>query len=186
MAYARRLNLASQQGEPGARVNDQPLSWSQLASLSGAPESNLRQDPQLFPLPEELAPAHLASQTTSMTDTRSQEEIERTRRLHRPGPRRGLDDLPAMWEELGKTAGTEEQRERARTFVPRLQFLGAALGNWGAVRAAAYQIETDASEDYSADLITGVDYQSIAEQLAIVFRRVPDDPDTARPDGGVA
>jgi hypothetical protein len=60
MAYARRLNLASQQGKVGARVNDQPLSLSQLASLSGAMESNLRQDPQLFPLPEELAPVRLA------------------------------------------------------------------------------------------------------------------------------
>jgi hypothetical protein len=59
-AYARRLNLASQQGQAGARVNDQPLSLSQLASLSGAMESNLRQDPQLFPLPEELAPVRLA------------------------------------------------------------------------------------------------------------------------------
>jgi hypothetical protein len=60
MAYARRLNLGSQQGQAGARVNDQPLSLSQLASLSGAPKSNLRQDPQLFPLPEELAPVRLA------------------------------------------------------------------------------------------------------------------------------
>jgi acetyl-CoA carboxylase beta subunit len=60
MAYARRLNLASQQGKVGARVNDQPLSLSQLASLSGATESNLRQDPQLFPLPEELAPVRQA------------------------------------------------------------------------------------------------------------------------------
>jgi hypothetical protein len=60
MAYARRLNLASQQGELGARVNDQPLSVAQLASLSGARESELRRDPQLFPLPEELEPVRLA------------------------------------------------------------------------------------------------------------------------------
>jgi hypothetical protein len=60
IAYARRLNLASQQGELGARVNDQPLSLSQLASLSGAREADLRRDSQLFPLPEELAPVRLA------------------------------------------------------------------------------------------------------------------------------
>jgi hypothetical protein len=41
-AYARRLDLASQQGQVGARVNDQPLSLSQLASLSGVRENNLR------------------------------------------------------------------------------------------------------------------------------------------------
>ncbi|WP_455727215.1 hypothetical protein, partial [Burkholderia stabilis] len=54
--YARRLNLVSQQNQPGARVDGQPLSLPQLASLSGATEGQLRQDPQLFALPAELAP----------------------------------------------------------------------------------------------------------------------------------
>ncbi|WP_241295946.1 hypothetical protein, partial [Burkholderia stabilis] len=45
--YARRLNLASQQNHPGARIDGQPLSLTQLASLSGAMEAHLRQDPQL-------------------------------------------------------------------------------------------------------------------------------------------
>ena len=51
IAYARRLNLASQQGQPGARVAGQPLGLAQLASLSGAKESDLRRDPQLVALP---------------------------------------------------------------------------------------------------------------------------------------
>ena len=51
IAYARRLNLASQQGQPGARVAGQPLGLAQLASLSGAKESHLRADPQLVALP---------------------------------------------------------------------------------------------------------------------------------------
>ncbi|NTX22017.1 hypothetical protein [Burkholderia cepacia] len=45
--YARRLNLASRQNRPGARIGGQPLSLTQLASLSGATEAHLRQDPQL-------------------------------------------------------------------------------------------------------------------------------------------
>ncbi|WP_175811001.1 hypothetical protein, partial [Burkholderia cepacia] len=56
LPYARRLNLASQQGQPGARVGGQPLSLAQLASLSGATEAELRRDPQLVALPAELAP----------------------------------------------------------------------------------------------------------------------------------
>ncbi|HDR9586732.1 TPA: hypothetical protein QDC22_004179 [Burkholderia stabilis] len=45
--YARRLNLVSQQNQPGARVDGQPLSLTQLASLSGAQASDLRRDRQL-------------------------------------------------------------------------------------------------------------------------------------------
>ena len=60
LPYARRLNLASQQDQPGARVNGQPLTIAQLASLSGATEAHLRADPQLVALPEELAPVRLA------------------------------------------------------------------------------------------------------------------------------
>ncbi|WP_241295948.1 hypothetical protein, partial [Burkholderia stabilis] len=58
--YARRLNLASQQSHPGARIDGQPLGLPQLASLSGATEGQLRQDPQLFALPAELAPVRAA------------------------------------------------------------------------------------------------------------------------------
>ncbi|WP_241337883.1 hypothetical protein, partial [Burkholderia stabilis] len=58
--YARRLNLASQQNQPGARIDGQPLNLSQLASLSGAKEAHLRQDPQLVALPVELAPVRAA------------------------------------------------------------------------------------------------------------------------------
>jgi len=58
--YARRLNLASQQDLPGARVQGQPLTLDQLASLSGAVESDLREDAQLVPLPPELLPVRLA------------------------------------------------------------------------------------------------------------------------------
>ncbi len=60
IAYARRLNLASQQDRPGGRVQGQPLTVDQLASLSGATEGNLRLDPQLVPLPPELLPVRLA------------------------------------------------------------------------------------------------------------------------------
>jgi len=58
--YARRLNLASQQDKPAARVNGQPLSIAQLASLSGATKINLRLDPQLKPLPQALLPVRQA------------------------------------------------------------------------------------------------------------------------------
>ncbi len=60
MPYARRLNVASQQNHPGARIDGQPLSLAQLASLSGAAEDDLRRDPQLFALPAELAPVRAA------------------------------------------------------------------------------------------------------------------------------
>src|SRR5204862_172590 len=55
-AYARRLDQASRGGQAGAQVNGQPLTLAQLAALSGAMEFHLRQDPQLVPLPAELAP----------------------------------------------------------------------------------------------------------------------------------
>ena len=58
--YVRRLNLASQQDQPGARVNGQPLSIPQLVSLSGSTAGHLREDPQLKPLPPELLPVRHA------------------------------------------------------------------------------------------------------------------------------
>ncbi|WP_156815027.1 hypothetical protein [Burkholderia stabilis] len=58
--YARRLNLVSQQNQPGARIDGQPLGLAQLAGLSGATEAYLRRDPQLFALPAELAPVRAA------------------------------------------------------------------------------------------------------------------------------
>ncbi|MGF6851211.1 hypothetical protein [Paraburkholderia sp. CI3] len=76
----------------------------------------------------------------SQTDTRTPEEIARTANLHRRGLQRGLDDLPAMWQSLGQTVGTEEQQQRARTFVSRLQGVEGALRrqDWGALRDAAH------------------------------------------------
>ncbi|XUW93445.1 hypothetical protein OH764_33150 (plasmid) [Burkholderia sp. M6-3] len=112
----------------------------------------------------------------SQRDTRTREEIARTAALHRPTVQRGLDDLPSMRQSLGTIAGTEEQRQQARTFSPRLQEVEDALhqGNWDAVRDEAFAIHEDSLADYEADRITGVDYNTISEQLSIVFRRVPE------------
>ncbi|XUW93182.1 hypothetical protein OH764_34090 (plasmid) [Burkholderia sp. M6-3] len=111
------------------------------------------------------------------TDMRTQEEIARTAHLHRRGQQRGLDELPTMRLSLGETAGTEEQRRQARAFAPRLAEVERALrqGDWNAVRGGAYSLYDSAFADYEADRIIGADYNSIAEQLSIVFRRVPSD-----------
>ncbi|OXJ07911.1 hypothetical protein CFB39_37495 [Burkholderia sp. AU6039] len=110
-------------------------------------------------------------------DTRTAEEIARTAALHRPGVQRGLDDLPAMRQSLGTTPGTEKQRQRAQTYVGRLAVLETSLRgeNWSALRHAAYAIEEQAADDYEDDEISGAAYSSITDQLAIVFRRVPEE-----------
>jgi len=105
LAYARRLNLASQQGEPGARVGDQPLSLAQLASLSGAKESVLRQDPQLVALPVELAPVREAFPREA-----DEANLAYARRLNlasqkgEPGARVG--DQPLSLDQLASLSGT--------------------------------------------------------------------------------
>jgi hypothetical protein len=117
-AYARRLNLASQQGEAGACVNDQPLSLSQLASLSGAMESNLRQDPQLFPLPEELAPVRLAfprqAKESAMAYTR---RLNLASQQGQAGAR--VNDQPLSLPQLASLSGaTEADLRRDRQLFP--------------------------------------------------------------------
>jgi hypothetical protein len=128
----------------------------------------------------------------SNPDHRSHEEIERTRVLHRPGPSLGLDDLPALREGLGRQ-GTLEQRDRARSYGPGLAqtetqlltYLSLALASGDtqsrqsldaldALRATARDIQERAEEDYENSNIMGVDYESIMQQLGILFRRVDD------------
>lgn len=63
-AYARWLDTASQKGEPKALVDGQPLTIAQLALLSGATESSLRQERQLRDLPPEPGSILLANPST--------------------------------------------------------------------------------------------------------------------------
>ncbi|WP_455726305.1 hypothetical protein, partial [Burkholderia stabilis] len=105
--YARRLNLASQQNQPGARVDGQPLSVTQLASLSGAIEAYLRQDPQLFALPAELAPVRAAFPRQN-----NEKAIQYARRLNlasqqsHPGAR--IDGQRLSLTQLASLSGTKE------------------------------------------------------------------------------
>ncbi|WP_158288002.1 TAL effector repeat-containing protein [Xanthomonas oryzae] len=110
-------------------------------------------------------------------DARSAEEIARTAQLHRSAPALGLDDLPQMRTDLGNsTVCTVEQRERAKTYIARLQQIEEFHNaqNWSALREAAHAIQEHVTNDYEQHLIIGSDYASIADQLAIIFRSVPD------------
>ncbi|WP_322074819.1 hypothetical protein [Burkholderia cepacia] len=104
IAYARRLNLASQRGQPGARVGDQPLSLDQLASLSGAKKSDLTQDPQLVALPAELVPVREAFPRQG-----NEANLAYARRLNlasqwgQPGARIG--DQPLSLDQLASVSG---------------------------------------------------------------------------------
>jgi len=111
-----------------------------------------------------------------VADQRSPDEIRRTQNLHRRGRVLGLNDLPIMRQNLGHTAGTPEQQQRARTYITRLSGVAESLyrADWGTLRSTARETLNDAADDYEADRIIGADYESIAQQLAIVFRRVPD------------
>ncbi|WP_241337854.1 hypothetical protein, partial [Burkholderia stabilis] len=105
--YARRLNLASQQSHPGARIDGQPLGLPQLASLSGATEGQLRQDPQLFALPAELAPVRAAFPRQD-----NEKNIPYARRLNLasqqslPGAR--IDGQPLSLPQLASLSGAME------------------------------------------------------------------------------
>ncbi|WP_412473112.1 hypothetical protein [Burkholderia stabilis] len=109
--YARRLNLASRQNQPGARVDGQPLSLPQLASLSGAKETDLRQDPQLFALPVELAPVRAAFPRED-----NEKAIQYARRLNlasrqnHPGAR--IDGQPLSLAQLANLSGAAERQLR--------------------------------------------------------------------------
>ncbi|WP_175984708.1 hypothetical protein [Burkholderia stabilis] len=109
--YARRLNLASQQNHPGARIDGQPLSLTQLASLSGAQASDLRRDPQLFALPVELASVRAAFPRQD-----NEKNIPYARRLNlasqqnQPGAR--IDGQPLSLTQLASLSGAEETRLR--------------------------------------------------------------------------
>ncbi|NTX19003.1 hypothetical protein [Burkholderia cepacia] len=121
--YARRLNLASQQGQPGARVGDQPLSLPQLASLSGAKENNLRQDPQLVALPAELSPVREAFPRQD-----NEKALPYARRLNlasqqgQPGARVG--GQPLSLAQLARLSGATENSLRRD---PQLVALPAEL-----------------------------------------------------------
>ncbi|WP_175984702.1 hypothetical protein, partial [Burkholderia stabilis] len=115
--YARRLNLASQQNQPGARIDGQPLSLAQLAGLSGATEAYLRQDPQLFALPVELAPVRAAFPRQD-----NEKAIQYARRLNLasqqslPGARIGGQPL-SLSQLAGLSGATEAQLRRDRQLV---------------------------------------------------------------------
>ncbi|WP_176234242.1 hypothetical protein, partial [Burkholderia cepacia] len=107
LVYARRLNLASQRGQPGARVGDQPLSLDQLASLSGAKKSDLTQDPQLVALPAELVPVREAFPRQG-----NEANLAYARRLNlasqrgQPGARVG--DQPLNLDQLSSLSGAKK------------------------------------------------------------------------------
>ncbi|WP_175811032.1 hypothetical protein [Burkholderia cepacia] len=109
--YARRLNLASQQNQPGARIDGQPLSLTQLASLSGAQPSDLRKDPQLVALPVELAPVRAAFPRED-----NEKAIQYARRLNlasqqnQPGAR--IDGQPLRLSQLASLSGATERQLR--------------------------------------------------------------------------
>ncbi|WP_175997509.1 hypothetical protein [Burkholderia stabilis] len=105
--YARRLNLASQQNQPGARIDGQALSLPQLASLSGATEGDLRKDPQLFALPVELVSVRAAFPRQD-----NEKAIQYARRLNlasqqnQPGAR--IDGQPLSLSQLASLSGAME------------------------------------------------------------------------------
>ncbi|WP_175865880.1 hypothetical protein [Burkholderia cepacia] len=107
LAYARRLNLASQWGQPGARIGDQPLSLDQLASVSGAPKFELRRDPQLVALPAELVPVREAYPRQN-----NEANLAYARRLNlasqrgQPGARVG--DQPLNLDQLSSLSGAKK------------------------------------------------------------------------------
>jgi hypothetical protein len=120
-------------------------------------------------------PAHATLMGGRSADTRTPEEIARTATLHRRGERKGIEALPTMRQSLGTTAGTtEQQRQVAQTYVGRLAEIEEFLHKQrlGVLRNAAYAIQDDAEDDYKEYRISGADYVSITDQLAIVFRQV--------------
>ena len=110
--YARRLNLASQQGQPNSRVNNEPLSIAQLASLSGAKESHLRADPQLVALLPALAPVR-----TAFPREENEKAIQYARRLNLASqqgqPNSRVNNQPLSIAQLASLSGAKESHLRA-------------------------------------------------------------------------
>ncbi|HDR9496379.1 TPA: hypothetical protein QDC04_007855 [Burkholderia stabilis] len=160
--YARRLNLASQQSLPGARIDGQPLSLPQLASLSGATEAHLRQDPQLFALPLELASVRAAFPRQD-----NEKAIQYARRLNlasqqnQPGAR--VDGQPLSLPELASLSGAKEIDLRQD---PRLVALPAELAP---VRAAFPRQDNEKAIQYARRL-------NLASQQSLPGARVDGQP----------
>ncbi|RJF92562.1 hypothetical protein [Noviherbaspirillum saxi] len=123
IAYARRLHAAGQRGEAGAMVDGERLSIEQLARLSGATESHLRQDPQLQGLPPELEPIRLAYPRRG-----GENHIAYARRLHEAGQRGEagamVDGERLSIEQLARLSGAMEANLR---LDPQLQGLPPEL-----------------------------------------------------------
>ncbi len=143
--YARRLNLVSQQNQPGARVGGQPLDLTQLASLSGAKEANLRQDPQLVALPAELAPVRAAFPRQG-----NEKNMPYARRLNlasqqnQPGAR--IDGQPLSLPQLASLSGAIEAHLRQD---PQLVALPVELAS---VRAAFPRQDNEQAIQYARRL----------------------------------
>ncbi len=160
--YARRLNLASQQSLPGARIDGQPLSLPQLASLSGAKDTTLRQDPQLVALPVELASVRAAFPRQD-----NEKNIAYARRLNLasqqslPGARIG--GQPLSLAQLANLSGTTETKLRAD---PQLVALPLELA---LVRAAFPRQDNETNVPYARRL-------NLASQQSLPGTRIDGQP----------
>ncbi|AOR73354.1 hypothetical protein BBJ41_38230 [Burkholderia stabilis] len=143
--YARRLNLVSQQNQPGARIDGQPLSFAQLASLSGAQACDLRQDPQLFALPVELAPVRAAfPRQDNEKNAPYARRLNLASQQNQPGAR--IDGQPLSVTQLASLSGTTETKLRAD---PQLVALPLELAS---VRAAFPRQDNEKNMPYARRL----------------------------------
>ncbi|WP_455731727.1 hypothetical protein [Burkholderia stabilis] len=160
--YARRLNLASQQNQPGARIDGQPLSFAQLASLSGAQACDLRQDPQLFALPVELAPVRAAfPRQDNEKNAPYARRLNLASQQNQPGAR--IDGQPLSVTQLASLSGTTETKLRAD---PQLFALPLELAS---VRAAFPRQDNEKNMPYARRL-------NLASQQSLPGARIDGQP----------
>ncbi len=160
--YARRLNLVSQQNQPGARIDGQPLSFAQLASLSGAQACDLRQDPQLFALPVELAPVRAAfPRQDNEKNAPYARRLNLASQQNQPGAR--IDGQPLSVTQLASLSGTTETKLRAD---PQLVALPLELAS---VRAAFPRQDNEKNMPYARRL-------NLASQQSLPGARIDGQP----------
>lgn len=133
-----------------------------------------------------LASAPPPSMMQTRGDLRSQDEIDHTASLHQARPTLGLYELADDRAAIG--TGTPAQIAQAHTYVPRLEQAEALIHRYlGAgdddhddsalppFRALAQQIGGDVMGDQDDESVSPGDYLRIMDQLAVMYRRVPDD-----------
>lgn len=121
IAYARRLNLNSQRNLPGARIADTPLTFHELASISGLNVRYLNYDPRMHP-----PPGALTAISRAYPMEKSESAVDYAVRLNEhnqnTGANASVDGKPLTLEHLVRLSGRRASVLRQH---PSLRELGA-------------------------------------------------------------